>query len=418
MRSLSLLTIGLLLSILCNSQSLRKIDWSSDIDFLARELPQKHCNFFTVKSENEFLTGLNQIKSNSGRLTDLEVAIKVQQLIAGFGDSHTRINYGQLIDRNKILPLHLYWFSDGLFILYTTQENAAILGHQIVSVNGVPLKTICDSLSTLITVDNQAILKSSVPLLLPSVQLLEYFGFVKGHEIELELKDLNSKTKTYLIKPAEMNRQNRKMYQPDSLALCFKNERIFFTDYYQPADRIYYLQYNRCWSKELELQNGNPQNAENMPSFKEFEERVYQVLNSKPVDKVVFDMRFNGGGNSAQGTEFIEKFAKYLEKNPEMKIDVILGRSTFSSAILNAMDFKRLTNAVFIGEETAGKPNHFGEVKSFQLPGSGLRVEYSTKYFKRTDEKINTITPEIKLEPSFSDFSRGIDPAYEWVKRQ
>lgn len=62
---------------------------------------------------------------------------------------------------------------------------------------------------------------------------------------------------------------------------------------------------------------------------------------------------------------------------------------------------------------------HFAiEVKSFQLPNSGIRVNYATKYFKRTDEKVSTISPDIKLEPGFSDFVSGIDPAYEWIKKQ
>ena len=85
---------------------------------------------------------MDKIKLISTKLSDFEVAIKLQQLIAGFGDSHTSINFGQLIDKNNILPLHLYWFSDGLYILHTTQENYEILGHQILSVNGFTLETI------------------------------------------------------------------------------------------------------------------------------------------------------------------------------------------------------------------------------------------------------------------------------------
>lgn len=129
-------------------------------------------------------------------------------------------------------------------------------------------------------------------------------------------------------------------------------------------------------------------------------------------------MRFNSGGNSVQGTAFIEKLAKYLEANPGVKTYVVLGRNTFSSAILNTMDFKRLTNAVFVGEETAGKPNHFGEVRRFQLPNSQLTVTYSTKYFKITDENVNTIAPDVPIEMSFSDLVKGIDPVYEWIKKQ
>lgn len=197
MRNLSLLIIVLLLNLVCNSQTLKQVDWTADIDFLATELPQKHYDFFTVKDKKEFLVGLDKIKSSSAKLTDIEVAIKLQQLIAGFGDSHTTVNYGQLIDKNKILPLHLYWFSDGLYILHTTQENMEILGHQIVSVNGVPLKTITDSLSTMTTKDNQAIIKNSIPKLLPLAQVLECFGFIKEQEIKLELKDLNGIKKTH-----------------------------------------------------------------------------------------------------------------------------------------------------------------------------------------------------------------------------
>lgn len=72
------------------------------------------------------------------------------------------------------------------------------------------------------------------------------------------------------------------------------------------------------------------------------------------------------------------------------------------------MDFKRLTKATFIGEETAGKPNHFGEVKNLQLPESKLYVMYSTKYFKRAKKETNTIKPDVPIEMSFSDFTKGI----------
>lgn len=111
MRNITILTIVLFLSLHCNSQTFKKIDWVTDIDFLAKELPQKHYDFFTVKDKKEFLEGLDKIKLSSTELTDIEVAIRLQQLIAGFGDSHTVVNYGQLIDKNKILPLHLYWLN-------------------------------------------------------------------------------------------------------------------------------------------------------------------------------------------------------------------------------------------------------------------------------------------------------------------
>ena len=155
-----------------------------------------------------------------------------------------------------------------------------------------------------------------------------------------------------------------------------------------------------------------------MPSFKDFEKKIFKALKNQSIDKIIFDLRFNSGGNSSQGTEFIEQLAVFLKKNPQIRTYVIIGRETFSSAILNAMDFKRLTKAIFVGEETAGKPNHFGEVRSLQLPMSKVYVGYSTKYFKKTDENINTLKPDISLEMSFSDFTKGLDPVFEWIKNQ
>lgn len=82
------------------------------------------------------------------------------------------------------------------------------------------------------------------------------------------------------------------------------------------------------------------------------------------------------------------------------------------------MDFKNMTNAILVGEETSGKPNHLGEIRSFKLPSSALSLQYSTKYFKRTDKDSKTITPDKIIEPSFTEFKSGKDPIFEWILKQ
>ncbi len=403
---------------LCTSQENKVADWSSDLDYLKTELPKRHYSLFAIKSPSAFEAGIEKIKKQQWELSDFAIAFKLQQLIAGFGDSHSKVSWGQYLDKSQILPLHLVWFSDGIYILHTTEENQQVLGNRIISLNGFTIETLTDSLSSLITIDNQALLKNFIPKLLPLVQVLKHFGFAREETVSVELEDLKGKTKTYFIKPAYMDRMNRKMVLPGTLPLCYKNERAFFVDYYQGKDKIYYLQYNKCWSRELAVKYENGKNAHKLPSFTEFEEKVFGILQNKEVEKLVFDMRFNGGGNSEQGTEFISKIADFQKQNPDLRIYVVLGRQTFSSAILNAMDFANMTVAIFVGEDTGGKPNHFGEVKSFRLPNSGLKVSYSTKYFKRTDKDVNTLSPDIPIESSFRDFKEGIDPVYEWIKKQ
>ena len=395
-----------------------KIDWNTDLDYIAKQLTEKHFNFFTIKSEDDLLSGINAIKQESKNLTDFQVALKAQQLIAKFGDSHTMLDFNQLLNVSQILPIHLLWTSDGLYILHTTQENEKILGDKLLSINKIPLTSIIDSLSTLFAIDNIAMVKLLMPQILPSLQILEYFKFTDTVHVELGLITNTNQNYTYILKPSPMNRNNRVSFKPDSLSFSTKNENLVFTDFYYPDEKIYYILYNKCLSKEIALDYEDTEMADNLPSFKEFEEKAFNTLANESVEKIIFDMRYNGGGSSLQGTIFIEKLAKFLEINPTVKTYVVLGRATFSSAILNAMDFKQLTNAVFVGEETAGKPNHFGEVRSFQLPTSKLSLNYSTKYFKVTDENLDSITPDVKIEMSFSDFVKGIDPVFEWVKQQ
>ena len=153
-----------------------------------------------------------------------------------------------------------------------------------------------------------------------------------------------------------------------------------------------------------------------MPSFKEFEKEVLQALKKQQIDKLVFDMRYNAGGNSMQGTKFIKKLCKMRLKG-EGKFYVVIGRKTFSSAIINTVDFMKNTEVLIVGEETGGRPNHFGEVKRFVLPESKLVVNYSSKYFILLEKDIPTITPDILTPFSFVQYMNGIDPALEGIRK-
>lgn len=401
------------------AQGTTKIDWNSDLDYFAKHLSEKHYNLFSVRSRKDFKKEIHAIKEDTENLTNLQVALKIQQLIATLGDSHTSLNFTPLLNKNKTLPVGIYWASDGLYIIRTVNKNKDLLGCQLLSINEVPIATVIDSLSTLFTIDNQATLKAQIPQYLPSFQLLEYFGFVEDNqEVRLGIRTQLGEHKVHSVQSTSMTGADVVSFKPSSYPFYLKHQKEFFADFYQPQDKVYYMLYNRCWSKEIEIKYGNKDKAEKMPSFKEFEERAFQVLKKENVDKIVFDIRMNGGGNSSQGTAFIERLATYLKANPQIKMYVVIGRNTFSSAILNAMDFKRLTNAIFVGEETAGKPNHFGEVRGFQLPSSKLSVRYSTKYFIRAVEDVNTLRPNAWLETSFSDFAQGVDPVYEWIRKQ
>lgn len=145
-----------------------------------------------------------------------------------------------------MLPLRLYWFSDGIYIMQTIKEYENLLGSKITRINDFGIQTVVDSLSTMITVDNQALIKSKIPNMISVLQLLEYFGFAKGNVIKVEVESAQGQLTKSEITASKANPVNIIGVKPDSLAFCWQNPRAIFIDKYFDSEGILYVQYNKC----------------------------------------------------------------------------------------------------------------------------------------------------------------------------
>ena len=409
-----------LLLILLSSQILfsqnDSIDWVADLTYIKNELPKKHYDLFFKLTENEFSKQIDKLINDVPDLGTYEILDKLNQIIAQIGDSHTSLDYGYLNNVNKILPLGFYWFSDGIYVTHANISNQKLLGKELVSINDYPIQQVVDSLSTLIVIDNKSTVKNIIPRMIGFVPHLEYFGFSTTDSIRITTKDMNDNIVEIIFEKELVGREKVVRFEPDSISYCWKSKNQFFTQTYFPNDSIYYIQYNRCWSRELEKLFGSSKRAKTFPSFNKFQKEIFEQFENNSANKIIFDLRFNVGGSSLQGTRLIKRLAHYDNVNQKDKLFVVTGKHTYSSGIINVMDFKENTKATFVGEVTSGRPNHYGEVKYLILPSSGLKLSYSTKYFNKYIPDENAFYPDIEIETSFQDFKTGIDPVYEYIK--
>jgi hypothetical protein len=250
------IVILIITSLTGNAQTEKKIYWKSDLEYLKRELPLKHKDLFFQMSKNDYEKRLDYLSSHLSGLSDFEIAIKIQELIAKIGDSHTSAACAKFMYPELTLPLQLYWFSDGIYVMQTTKDYEKLLGSRIVRINGFDILSIADSLSTLITVDNQALIKSNIPKMIPSLQLLGYFGFSKGNGIKIEAESEQGQPIDCEIRAGKFNRNDIINFKPDSVAFCWQNQRQLFIDKYFEKEGIYYIQYNKCLSKEIDKYKG------------------------------------------------------------------------------------------------------------------------------------------------------------------
>ena len=93
-------------------------------------------------------------------------------------------------------------------------------------------------------------------------------------------------------------------------------------------------------------------------------------------------------------------------------------RQTFSAAMVNAIDFRKETNAILVGEPIGERPNSYSENDEMTLPNSRIVVSYSTRYYKFLDEDVPAVLPDKHIEPSWPDFLAGRDEVMDWILAQ
>jgi C-terminal processing protease CtpA/Prc len=144
-----------------------------------------------------------------------------------------------------------------------------------------------------------------------------------------------------------------------------------------------------------------------------FAAALSNFMDRNPVERMVIDLRLNGGGNSSIFEPLIKALSRRRDVNQTGRLFALIGRGTFSSACLNTLKLKRETKAILVGEPTGQRPNFYGEVETMTLPHSKLRVHYSTRHFRMMDGDSPAFAPDIHVEPSSSDYASGRDPVLE-----
>jgi C-terminal processing protease CtpA/Prc len=163
--------------------------------------------------------------------------------------------------------------------------------------------------------------------------------------------------------------------------------------------RTLYLQYRRC-------QNG----SESMTSVAD---RAFGLLDRGAADRLVVDVRHNGGGDSQVDDHLIDGIRSRSAWRQRGRLYCMTSGETYSSGMWTADDLRTL-GAVLVGSPTGGKPNSYGNTRTLQLPNSLLQVSYSTRHFQLiSGSDPPWLSPELPVEPTIADLSAGRDPLLE-----
>ncbi len=375
-----------------------------DLNLLSETLEKEHLNLFAKISKETFDAEKARIAAEIPHMTDADFFYALKQLIAMAGDAHTTIGYSDSIYKHLMaLPLAIEKYGDDWYIMMLDEQNAQYLGAKLKSINGVSIQDIFEKSKTLMSVENESWALSQFSNTIAFKEALNYLGIVTGDDKIM----LKIETKEKLDTSIEMIPLTETALMSAEIDIL-EGETVSKTwpeGYYRSLsidDDHLFIQYNVC-AESPDL------------SMATFTDSIKKELSDKNYKTVVIDLRYNTGGNSEVLRPMLNML-KEMKEEKSLEIYTLIGKSTFSSAIINALQTKDELGSTLIGSATGGNVNGYGEVKTFELKNHPFVVTYSTKYFeliKGYDK--DSLYPDFEVEQSLEDYLDGKDTEVEWI---
>jgi uncharacterized protein (TIGR03437 family) len=388
------------LSALGLADAARDARWQQDLSYLASQLPSRHPNLFVSITRAGFNQAVADLSAAIPNLTDAEVVVGLAQIAALPGDPHTAIFLPDPAFTMHRTPLQMLWFDDGLFVTAASAAYPQAAGARVIQIGNMTADQAYSAVATVISHKNDPWLRYLSPSYLTNADILEALKIIPDTSaIPLVLQDLTGAQ--FTLNVAASFAPSHTIGQPDATsgftALYRQNPSQFYWFAYLPAAKTLYFKYNSC---------------QNMPGapFTQFAQQLLSVFDANPVDSFVVDFRGNTGGDA----NIIAPLGAGLQQRQNRfsagtRVFAIIDRGTFSSGEDDAEQFKGQPFARLVGEPSGGTPNHYGNVKTFTLPNSGLMVQYATQFFS-SPFNTSSLLPDVPVTIRSSDYFARHDP--------
>lgn len=377
-----------------------------DVDALCETIKSLHPNPFTRICEEDFNRRADDLRARLSDMSDARFYYELRALVAAIGDSHTAIDYADSsrYAQQRALPFAVTRIQGAWCAAILPQEHADLLGGKVISIDGTPIETVFERAKTLISFDNEVWAAHGFSNTVNFLEALQFLGVTGGDAAGVTLTLQNDGQETSVFLPAMTEEEIMAASESGGLARLTPKvlPQTAASGYYRAFEwgGAFFIQYNVC------------QEAPDLP-MADFAQAVDALLREGNYGRVLLDLRYNSGGNSAVFVPLLDVLDA-AQDALGLDVFVLIGEDTFSSAVLNAVEAKERLNAVLVGQPTGGSVNAFGEVQSVDLPNSSLRLYYSTRYFEPLPGYADSaLLPDVPVEPTLDDLLEGRDAAAE-----
>ncbi|MFW6214216.1 MAG: hypothetical protein ACOC8L_15100 [Spirochaetota bacterium] len=389
--------------------------WIEDIDALERDLVRRHPEPFHSVEEEVFSARLAQLRSEAERIADGRA--RADAMVAGIHgalallqEGHTTVNASPSIQYPALIRRFRTAEGEWEFrVAYSDEALPEIRGRRILAIGGLPPEQALERVAAYASAERDDGRVFFAQRLMADPRLMRGIGIADEDGLLLTVATPDGDVDV-LLEPQPV--ESLSLWSPDlsvielqkdlERSLSFRGSGRFW---YEIAGSTLYFRYNSSTTDALSMMN-----------------EIIDLVEAGKVERLVIDLRFNGGGNSFPGTRFVNRLSATAVGIERGRLYVMISENTFSSAIMTAVDAMAETEAILVGTPLAAPVDSWGEVRRFALPNSGLVIGHSTRYWDYTSGKsLRLVDGVVRPDPgweaawTFDEWVAGYDPALELI---
>ncbi|WP_297764909.1 tetratricopeptide repeat protein [uncultured Muriicola sp.] len=388
--------------------------YREDIRFLQKTVHKDFPFLFKKTTAEDFDAEVEKLYQAIPQLADHEVLVGLARLVAMFEYGHTILGYWE-----EKIPIHqlqvvLYEYDDGIFVQGVHKDYPNILGAKLLAIEGMPVKDVLKAMRPVVPAENDSYLKAYGLHYLNFPEFLHAQGVIKemSTSIEFFLEKDGMKFQQQL-EAVPFNRPARQYGMVVPGAEWLESRDLTQTPLYlKNLEKIYYYEYledkKTVYVRQSQIQD------DSLQSIPEFYAEVFDFIDKNEVDKLILDVRLNGGGNNYKNKPVVTGVIASKINKPG-KFMVIIGRRTFSACQNLVNELHTYTNAIFVGEPTAENINFYGDNSPVTLPNTQLNAYMSFAWWQDKPQWENrpALYPHIATGLTFEQYRTNQDPALE-----
>lgn len=366
--------------------------------------------------------------------------LAVRRAVAVAGNGHTSASRDGIFLHT--LPLRLWWFSDGLYVIKTHPDFAELLGARVEAFGPLTTEQALVGVAPYVsgTVVN---VRAKSPGSLIQLELLREIGATSSDErvlMTFTLRDGERHAVSLGVTPTQDPEPRRSSYAgliPSDAALVgrwphvldpvvtrpaiYQPDVDLQAEWLQDDPGVLYLRSNRIF--------GSRENRYGLM------EKLINLLHAEIAPKrpphIIVDLRLNTGGDFFNTIAFSQALPELLPSGG--RIYVLVGPVTFSAALVTAALLRQYggEKVLLVGESMGDADTFWSEGLPFDLPNSRIRVtpamwkwslhepctDSAHCYFAGAilGPQGVTLEPNIEVKAAFADYAAGRDLVLEAV---